>query len=898
MVFLNLYNVQVARSPYEVVGAQAFQPSGTLVSSPMNAKRFPVGALGVRELASRQSHSPLSPHFSSTGFSAFLCRQRKGQLLVCSWEDLRQIGSCSHGAHTSVVQCLITATFLITRIECNLGEDALQSDHNIYVWDAKTFARLYELHGHTARVTNVTVHPFHPNILVTAALDYMMCVWELSMNTATCLWDEETRNLGTITHLEWLPYRRPEKLTGLGTSLLVAATDVPLSVWRWDGAILTQMAATPVNCNSAVTAVHVRASSNGTQCVVHTGSTDGCVRMWVIDSNPADETCTIEMKYQVKLHHASISHLLGNDRINVSGSLYSGVALYHCQKGTKATFEEIGGVSSMALDDTNKLILVGAMNGVLWIIGYTGFENAEENVKSRELTTLYRFYMSKTAITGIVLEFMNDNTWKRLLVVSLNGSITVLDYSLRHVRTISSSKASAKDSPPEFSRSIAAVPFLLKTGDEGRTLLIAQIKKNSIAIIDNDKPNYTDYGTITLPKKNLVTCLHWDTAIEKMFIGVQRDTVRAFCLDSANPKSGVWIEINLWKISAYLPISFSSTARNIIAVCLTDNPIALAKAQGWLGILVSTNSESDKDGLVVLKSLQDAVPFSVKLLESTANQANIQSLDWTATAVVQNTRGIIQMFSVEVTDRQTDYQVTPKLILTPPAHMIHKMGKFENMKNPFLCKPSYIVHYESPSRKDVLIVKWVENSILFTTRVYTSMDYKSIILDPSKLPNIPKNSSPVFVREVHQVNSHGVSVVVLYDNSLYALLLGTMNEGEKAVPMFTLSYTGEVLQYNDEKWKTKEASIITDEEEFNKKAYVCISSYSEGYYIAFGYPNGLVQLLDTSGIYVFARLWMDSMPVSDLHGLWCFEKNVIVQDDSVKIYSASLHHRYLFNTVD
>ncbi|CCW60988.1 unnamed protein product [Phytomonas sp. EM1] len=897
MTFQGPFNLQVARTPYQVVGTQAFRPSAAPPSCPNNLKKFAVGVVGLRELASRQVHSPVpNSTASSSGLSAFLCCQRKGQLLVCAWETLQVIGNCIHGVHTAVTQCIVTESILITRVECESSEDTLESDHNVYVWDVKTFAPLYELHGHSARITSMAVHPSHPSLVATAALDYMVCVWDLLPKTANCLWDGETRGLGNIAHLEWLPNRKTERQLGVSAGLLIAATDVPLSVWRWDGETLTQIAATPINRSSGVTAVYVRATPHASQCVVHTGSTDGYVRRWVIDGNPADETCSIEIIYQTKLHHASINHLLANERINISGSLYSGAALYHCQKGTKAKFEEIGGVSSMFLDDANKLVLVGAVNGFLWVIGYAGFELADAKAKTSETTTLYRFCMCKTAINGIVLELGNDNTWRQLLTVSSNGYITALDYKLRHVQTVSVGRAAVRDSSSDPLPPVMAVPFLIESAKSGGTLLIANVKNNTISIIDHSKPNSSEYGSIMLPKNSVVTCIHWDATVEKMFIGVQRESVRAFCLDSADFKSGIWIQMNLWKLKSYFPISFSKVVDNIIVVCLSDNPSSIAKARGWLGILVSTDSERDSDGLVELKPLDDFIPFSATLLESSAAQTGKESAEWSAAVVVQSTKGLIQVFSVEMADDSTGYRVIPKMVLSPPAPLgFSKTLKSVKVRDPFSCKPFYAASYETPSSKDVINITWVEDLVLFCTRVYTSLGFKSTPLEPIKLPNMPNHPAPSIIREVHWIDSHEVSIVVLYQGSSYALL-GSKQGSENDTSMLALSCTGEVLQYDGEKWKTKETGIMIDEAESNKKACVCVSSYSEKRYIAFGYSNGLVQLLDASGIYVFARLWMGATPLRDLRGVWCFEKYVIVQDDSGAIYSAPLHNRYLFDS--
>ncbi|CAD2215536.1 hypothetical protein AGDE_11715 [Angomonas deanei] len=426
----NRFNVEVVRLPYEINGIQLLAPKdSSQVNVPQRKYSFsekglhmPIGSRGIRELAKHQQNSSdaVAPKAADEPLK-IVTLHRKGILAVWDCSTHQLVGVCDHGGNVNVEECSTTKDFIITRVVCSPGHDALEEDNNLYIWDADTTEKVATLRGHHGRVTTYALHATNKNVVVTAGMDSVMFVWDLSKNYDEPIQKIDIRDMGGILTCS----------TIVKDYIICGGTTRSVGVWN----IATgQLLALTDNVPSSTTAIHVveetHSNTEDTLLTVHAASTDGFIAELQVRISGGGAAAAITPVWKNQYHTASATSIAVDGDVVVSCSTFDGVKIFHRKTGIHRVVGAKGERSAsraFVLDSANKKILVGQDDGALCELSYSAF--AAQTSKNLDMISVV--HPLTTAITGILIEVSAGNVWERVLCSSVDGVVSILDYSFQ-----------------------------------------------------------------------------------------------------------------------------------------------------------------------------------------------------------------------------------------------------------------------------------------------------------------------------------------------------------------------------------------------------------------------------------------------------------------------------------
>ncbi|ESL07709.1 hypothetical protein TRSC58_04598 [Trypanosoma rangeli SC58] len=307
-----------------------------------------VGARGVRELSLKGSQEVCKAEKSLVMISL----HHRGRLLVWDADALEVVAMCDHNG-CSVVQCVVTGTYLYTRVEN--GRDHTDADTQVYVWDAKTFTLVRRLSSHEGRVTSIAVSDENDSRLATASLDNSLHIWDLQKSVTGPLKRIALNGAGLVS------------LYSHGI-ILGSSSDNTMIVWKAEtGAELQRHK----EAGATVTVVRWRNApsriirSDAPKCQdfssLLTGYSNGFIKEWTFDTSA---TAPMTPKWGNKVHKAHVTDLCSDDDVVLSCSTFDGAFLLLQSRGHVAPLVAYG-VRLVVLDSYAKNAVVGSIMGPL-----------------------------------------------------------------------------------------------------------------------------------------------------------------------------------------------------------------------------------------------------------------------------------------------------------------------------------------------------------------------------------------------------------------------------------------------------------------------------------------------------------------------------------------------------
>ncbi|KPA80897.1 hypothetical protein ABB37_04302 [Leptomonas pyrrhocoris] len=176
-----------------------------------------------------------------------------------------------------------------------------------------------------------------------------------------------------------------------------------------------------------------------------TGSTSGYLQEWVIElgegdgqprpllSPTADEEdtppsptaaasaarATVRGRWHNKAHAATIDCIVTDDDIVVSTSIFDGARLYHRRTGATCVITTVAVV--LVLAPQLKQFIWGSVDGSVTVANYALFASGTE----RELQLLWTVKPHAAAIRGVCLSLTAELQWKALCIGAADGSVSV-----------------------------------------------------------------------------------------------------------------------------------------------------------------------------------------------------------------------------------------------------------------------------------------------------------------------------------------------------------------------------------------------------------------------------------------------------------------------------------------
>lgn len=749
-------NVEVIRTPFEALGVQPFSPletssSPTATGGPRRTtgavdSKFPVGARGVRQLAAAQRETASSPPNNGTtpqrltptalgpGSSdtlPLLLRCRKGQLLAWDAVTHELISSCSHGADTSVVQCICTPQNVFSRVECAAGKEALEEDRAVFLWDPNTLERRGVLRSHAGRVTAMAVSSTQPDTVVTAGQDHTIHIWDLAVSAKAPQIRINTSAQGHV-----------EALAICGDYLVAGGSDVALTVWEL--ATGTALTRTEADIPSSVTTLMVApallpssplrgsgsrrgtstttAADSATGLRVFAGHSDGYVREWRIrlstsagsPTSPSFSSTSVlpwvsERVWQHKAHRALVSTIVTDSDVLVSCSSLDGTCAYHLVSGTHCRVSDDGG-AAVALDAANKRLLLGTDTGALLLYSYAEFAAGS----ARGLLPVWSYRPHTSAVTGLLLQWTTGNVCKRVVSCSVDGSVVVLHYAEHPDGTTSPSvtvalaAAPAKADQPLLGDTTVTTAMAFATGAaDGDSKDVSAYKGSPVVLYRPQAAN--GHGAMcpgpSLPSSaTTVTALAWDGSLRSWLVATEDGYVRVLADDAStalssggSSDSGTVLR-HQWSVAPYRVTHFSCAA---VVTAAPDAESAPRATVVSMCLVKEDKNDEDRLGLIAVQPLCDDLqdsnipvklprgwhlstmwPVSTTLVPHPPRASVTKGAPSPFTMVVQCMNGVVQLFTASPPTSSTGSPLSslwslrkgPALCTSTPSWPLHGKG--------------------------------------------------------------------------------------------------------------------------------------------------------------------------------------------------------------------------------
>ncbi|KAG5501435.1 hypothetical protein JKF63_03248 [Porcisia hertigi] len=169
------------------------------------------------------------------------------------------------------------------------------------------------------------------------------------------------------------------------------------------------------------------ASSFPSTVYLVTGSTSGYIQEWAVDvenkapAGSATEPVYVSTKCRwfYKAHCATVDSITTDMDVVLSTSLFDGASLYHRKAGNICSVTKSAAIPLLV--PQRKEIIWGTVDGSLYVSSYAAFARGVEN----ELHPLWTTRPHTTAIRGLCLSLTHDFSWDTLCTGSADGSLCV-----------------------------------------------------------------------------------------------------------------------------------------------------------------------------------------------------------------------------------------------------------------------------------------------------------------------------------------------------------------------------------------------------------------------------------------------------------------------------------------
>lgn len=849
----NRSNVDILQSPFPALRVQPltdnfhFHPSMpyTLPNVRNPPRPHPAGgARGLRQLISHSNGldkgSLENNRAAQEGIAGrCLSSHRGGLLILWDSESYEPIASKSHGKNTSVVEAVVTSQHVITRVECSEKSDVLEEDLFVYILCRQTLVLQHLLKGHTMRVTAMAVDPIRPSIIVTAALDCTMALWNTSKkNPSVPVCSVDTKSQGIIS---LLCFR--------GGYLIGAGAEVPVSVWRVTAGDLQLLVAQDRDPEASATAMYALDSSTAKGDIrAWVGSTNGYVKEWII--RPDRQSVTLVKGVQNKLHRASVSIIAHDAEVNIlfSVSVYDGIAACNRKTDSFILDTRAGGISSLLIDATNKYAIVGNDKGSVWVLHYAEFAAGT----AKEMPVVWQAAPHTASVSSIVLEVAEGNMWERLITSSIDGSFTIMNYGGQKL-------LASFDTHGNLSRELCT-QMTVPT----QSIAAANCSGNQKQV------NFFDARTMRgvtvglckpqLTMKSNISVIHWDTASKLLWVATEDEHVHAYTFMESD---GSWVAAGSAPFPRYMVKQLASS--------VSDGPMWVAlqstRHQGGALAALQTQHGTTTAGQFVAGQfvMEHTFPVAVADCSGEAPRMSYRA------AVMTANRAIV---IIAMTPKSaTSIEIKPLAEVTPPRSATPGMRNSLSM---------------SVWRTDEKInIAWPDG--ISIKRATGTELANGLSIQPQS--SFTLDVHPVLgVTQMHHVGQAMVDLAIQYAGVAGTYLVNAVGD-----VLYHVGHSGTVTRKNYARRQNLAISFTLDDAYDDSKQETAMAACSEARYLVLAYADGLLQLLDTSSVFIFARWWVPQG--KSVRQVWCFQDRVVALVNPGTLVTFPVRRRVILDVV-
>ncbi|EKF32031.1 hypothetical protein MOQ_004128 [Trypanosoma cruzi marinkellei] len=846
---LGTFNARLVTTPFGINGLERY-------TGPLNVKTArliqplhlskPVvaaGTRGVQKLAAKERQDASDKEKPLVMISL----HHKGKLLVWDADTVQTLAICSHHA-CSVVQCVVTATYLYVRVEKE-GEDT-DVEKRVYVWDAETFELLRRLSSHDERVTSIAVSDEDDAKVATASVDNFVHVWDLNKSLTGPIQRLATNGMAVVS----LYFHGMILGSSSHTSLILWKAETGESLLKHKevgGTITVLRRLYDSKCKSDKNAHQSHRSLS-----LLIGHDDGFIKEWALDTNT---NSMMTLKWESKAHKAYVTDVTGDGDVVLSCSTLDGAFLLLPSRGRVAPLVSYGS-RIVVLDSNSKLAIVGVDNGSIRIFSYFDFLEGQGKP-----VLISSFSPHTSGVTGLLLQLREDSTWDSIMCSGADGSLIFMDFTgARGGQWIKGVSAHSVDALPNGN------------------LILAPVESGGGICL------FSSIDLLPLPQEPELRTSYTVTAIRyvepmRLLVGCENGSLMIFQCAMDASQNISFHKLEEREVPPYLARSFSPSQPDgeLAAVNLQKGILAQEGA-----FLVIDTKQAEL--MFPIRPLTHIYPFRSSIFTFTGSEK------YDYTVILQLRDGTMVQYLGNLAKK-----TMPVFVRTLVGSLLADVLQGESAG--FLMYPSnYIldlVHTASGKVKLSLIYAdgaalkqlffGIDPESMVETRIFCDRD----VLNASM--SMHPTGDEVLTME--PIGHADLGVAVIRDSPIVDII---SNDGNY---LYRILYTGSVSEYQAALRQRRSRSFPYDASSLNNSisfapassSAACTASFcAEGYYLAIGYRDGLIQLFDTTRRVVFARLTVHNAMINSL---WSFSGVVISSSTNGSLYASVVFPRVMFD---
>ncbi|RNF17291.1 uncharacterized protein Tco025E_04879 [Trypanosoma conorhini] len=843
-------NMRLVSIPFAINGLECYAGDVSVdrprLISPLSLQPASVtaGARGVRELSLKgkqgkcEAEKPL----------VLISLHKHGRLLVWDADTLEVVAMCDHHGG-SVVQCVVTATYIYVRVENGRGDT--DADTQVHVWDTKSLTLVRRLCSHEGRVTSIAVSDENDSRFATASVDHTLHIWDLQKSVTGPL----QRIALNGTALVWV-YSR-----GM---VLGSSSDEAMALWDAETGTEVQR-----HKEAGATVTVVRWTQDPSRIICATASTpppvsslligynNGFIKEWALDTSAA---VPLTPKWGTKVHRAHITDLCSDNDVVLSCSTFDGAFLLLRSRGHVAPLVSYG-VRLVVLDSYAKNAIVGVDTGCVQIFSYSDFLEGHG-----QPTLLSSFYPHSSGIMGLFLQLHDDFTFDRLICAGADGTVVFLDHTrARGGRWMRGLNTHSVDSMPG-----------------GGAILAPMEETGGICLFDPvDLIPFPREQELKTP--HVVTALRWVASTMKVLVGCENGSVAIFECVMSEPHTSSFHKLEERDVSPYFPRSFSSSEPDtrLLVVNLQQS---LFSEEG--AFLVADPLAADLS--FPIQTLTQMYPLRSTIFPLSAHET------YDYTVIVQLRDGTMLQYMGDSV-RKT----TPVFLRTLVSPLLSNVFQKESMG--FSIFPSNYVLKPTPggSWGLTLTLTYAEGTALY--QLTFGIEHDSPVNRRLFCEKEAFNFSGALFAEgdevltLEAIGQGEMAMAILRDNPVVDII---DDEGKY---LYRVLHNGSVWNCQASPRRSRSRSFCFDSATLGSSiSYApasspaaCTANFcAEAHYLAIGYRDGLVQLFDTTRQVLFARFNVHN---SMVNSLWAFPRAVVSSAKNGVLRADTVLPRVLFD---
>ncbi|KAF5223374.1 hypothetical protein ECC02_003653 [Trypanosoma cruzi] len=845
---LGTFNMRLVSTPFGINGLERYTGplnlKKTKLIQPLNLDKpvIAAGTRGVQNLAAKgrqyasDKEKPL----------VMISLHHKGKLLVWDADTVQPLAICSHH-DCSVVQCVVTATYLYARVEKE--GDNTDVETRVYVWDAKTFELFRRLSSHDGRVTSIAVSDEDDAKVATASVDQFVHVWDLKKSLTGPIQKLATNGMAVVS----LYFHGMILGSSSHTSLILwrAETGESLLKHKVGGTITVLRRLYGLKCNS-----DKNAHQSHRPFSLLIGHDDGFIKEWALDTSA---NSMMALKWESKVHKAYVTDVTGDGDIVLSCSTLDGAFLLLPSRGRVAPLVSYG-ARIVVLDSNSKIAIVGVDNGSIRIFSYVDFLEGQGKP-----VVLSSFCPHTSGVTGLLLQLREDSTWDSIMCAGADGSLVFMDFTgARGGQWIKGLSAHSLDALP------------------GGNFILAPVESGGGICLFSS----TDF--LPLPQEPELKTSHTVTAIRcvepmRLLVGCENGSLMIFQCVMEGSQNISFQKLEEREVPPYLARSFTPSQ--------PDGELAVINLQK--GIL------AQEGAFLVIDTKRAELMFPIRplthiypLRSSIVTFAGSEKYDYTV--ILQLRDGTMVQYVGNLAQK-----TMPVFVRTLVGSLLADVLQGESAG--LLMYPSnYILDLvPTASGKVNLALIYAEGAALKQLFFGTDPDssVETHIFCEKDVLNASISSHPTGdeVLTLEPIGHADLGVAVLRDSPIVDIF---SNDGNY---LYRILYTGSVSEYQAALRQRRSRNFPCDASSLNNSisfapsssSAACTASFcAEGYYLAIGYRDGLIQLFDTTRRVVFARLTVHN---SMINSLWSFPGVVISSSTNGALHASVVFPRVMFD---